>query len=704
MKCGSGIGFSIAMLLLAFSGGCAANLDKEHRVRNQPEAGALNLAVTQIAPWEEYVAALTPAFELTSDTALAKVLPTTTLVEEKLIDSLAGTLRIGLPTSGITRTETTTSDGTSSTTAIERVESKGQGALPTAPTPNADSPSSLPGVPDVAKKIEDEPVLQYQNALALYQEVQLLNRYVTDAALVRGHRPFIVRLQIQVLPYARNQPYDVFANLGFFYCSPETSGDNVGKCRRKEIPEGAATVIPLIVTDNLESTAKSKSAEIIRQLATAISFIEGGIAAELGLARGWRRLNSVLGSDLNGLFTVGRITDNSIAVRLGAARQATAGYAMVPRTHNVTLLVMVPDKDLQKMGPNPTLRVVGHWTLRHAQTGHALERGEPREHLAAKVPELKKLMPEKFNHKARELTAQRLIQFVYRNDYPAFRRTINGLKEANGVADVVFERDIWMALLEVFAPSHIVAARAELPVSSEPPIASQAVLLSDDGKRTTATLVGGRRINAAAVRAHLRLSYRENEETVVLPAESISVGPGGANLTLAFPSISAWRIGPLKQDGLRLKDSALIVGCCSNGWDTDSNPTFWHVGQIYYRRGDTDSTVIALKQQSTVFTVNQENATATVKVWVEFAKANDKQIAASAELSVLHAEVLKPALNAKGVHVSVKDGPIEFELRNPEDSVQITVVAKDAKGAVVGAPAAAVKFTKTGAKTAQGGS
>jgi hypothetical protein len=41
-------------------------------------------------------------------------------------------------------------------------------------------------------------------------------------------------------------------------------------------------------------------------------------------------------------MTVGRVSDNTIRVRLGAVRKTTDSYVMVAQTHHVTLLLLVP--------------------------------------------------------------------------------------------------------------------------------------------------------------------------------------------------------------------------------------------------------------------------------------------------------------------------------------------------------------------------
>jgi len=117
-----------------------------HRVDTQPEAGAVNLSVTLVAPWEDYIATLQPKFDLPADKALAKVIPKTTELEEKLLDALGLKARIGLLQPGELPQEA----------AVQ-------------PLPKEDS-SALPSIQEKDKSITKEPMLEYAAGAALYQE------------------------------------------------------------------------------------------------------------------------------------------------------------------------------------------------------------------------------------------------------------------------------------------------------------------------------------------------------------------------------------------------------------------------------------------------------------------------------------------------------------------------------------------------------
>lgn len=72
-------------------------------------------------------------------------------------------------------------------------------------------------------------MLEYAAATAFFQEVKLLNRYVADAALRRGCRAYVVRLQMSVVPFARNFPLDVYSNISLFSANGEGRQDETRK-------------------------------------------------------------------------------------------------------------------------------------------------------------------------------------------------------------------------------------------------------------------------------------------------------------------------------------------------------------------------------------------------------------------------------------------------------------------------------------------
>ena len=213
--------------LLVVAGTCACHEKKvfrEHTVRRQDEAAAVSISATLVAHWDDYVSVLAPKFELKSgDEALKKVIPQTMAMEEKVLRMFGASVGISARDYEITRvdaaksaSEDDTASGTITSDEDEEEEAEqadeeeadgddeeadaddeAAGSAESEEDGASSRPSArdLPGLTDEQLEVGQDPMLQYLAATALYQEVQLLNRYVQDAALRRDYQPYVVRLR-----------------------------------------------------------------------------------------------------------------------------------------------------------------------------------------------------------------------------------------------------------------------------------------------------------------------------------------------------------------------------------------------------------------------------------------------------------------------------------------------------------------------------
>lgn len=177
------------------------------------------MAVISVSRWDKAVADLQPQFALTAEGALQKAVPNTLALQQQLLTALAAQLKIALPEVGTTSTSThatsmpattqpsatqpTVSSSTSSTTNATPGDISG---IADASSPAGDrTASSLPAVGSVFNTVPAiDPMMQYWAATALYQEVQLINRYMKDAALDSDYVPYVVRLQVSIVPRHRD--------------------------------------------------------------------------------------------------------------------------------------------------------------------------------------------------------------------------------------------------------------------------------------------------------------------------------------------------------------------------------------------------------------------------------------------------------------------------------------------------------------------
>ncbi|MCE9595150.1 MAG: hypothetical protein K8S98_13270 [Planctomycetes bacterium] len=309
-----------------------------------PDAGSVHFAVLSVAPWDEIREQLAPNFELTPAQAYAEAVGTTQSMESAVLNFLGASVG-GRSTRDL------------DSGARSAVTTPGTAAAPpkvntVAPPPSLSTGTSI-DLPQGANQAPNagigiDPMTRYWTAAALYQEVQLLGQYIQHAAVRDGYTAFLVRLQVTLMPKARNEPYDAYTTISFF---PSGDGEransgahtrSLDKLAFPSTPGAGPQVIPLLVNDNLEASLQVRQQQSVTQVAAAIEYFREGLAAGGGVQSVNADSQQAFGNDLNSLLSVARLSDNTIRVRLGAMQQASARYAMVPRNHNVTVLVMVP--------------------------------------------------------------------------------------------------------------------------------------------------------------------------------------------------------------------------------------------------------------------------------------------------------------------------------------------------------------------------
>jgi hypothetical protein len=355
---------------------CATvELFEQDTVEYFEDLGSVHVTLFDPVPFEQYKAALQPTFSLSPSEALKEVVPVTQFQDQS---RFAGS-SIGISVVGPTKTNTvsetsskqTTGDSTTSTSTIEKTKGR-TSATPPEITPGdlAQRKTAAQQSAGVAKSLGEQapvdPFLKYWTAAALYQEVQLLNRFWKNLAQSDQYVPYVVRTQVATLPLLRNAPYDALVDLGFW--TKHGNGDVA--------QTSAPKVIPLVVTDNLEAQSRKLSVEQVRDVAIGLKGMAGLAGIGASISDYDQLLRSVIGREINSLLTVARLDDSVLRVRLGALQQAGSAYAMVPRTHTITTLLLVPKEAVKdhegKNGPL-TLNVESYARFIDARTGKPLE-------------------------------------------------------------------------------------------------------------------------------------------------------------------------------------------------------------------------------------------------------------------------------------------------------------------------------------------
>lgn len=365
------------MLPLVVSlGSCAALPTPETPPpERQSEAASTHIAVIAVAPWQDYVDDIQPKFDLSAEEAFKLAVPTTASFQSKLAQAFAVRLALGLPTASTSDVQKTVqnADGTTSKTR-ESTKTTKSGESQKIQDRQLEAPeaAAAKAIDDV---LADDPILKYNSASDLYQEVKILNRNLKDAIIRQNYSPFFLRMKVAVIPYRRDLQYDAYSDISFFLPEnylPQTSNFLQGSSDLLPV------VVPILVTDNLESAKDSASDQAVVELGLALSGTVGGAGVGSQIDASSDRIRSAVTNDRNALQTVVRLGENAIRVRLGAVLQsgteAQPVYELIPRTYTVSLLILVPNQAVRP-GTSTPLSLVSRTTLKDTKLGRQLQVG-----------------------------------------------------------------------------------------------------------------------------------------------------------------------------------------------------------------------------------------------------------------------------------------------------------------------------------------
>ncbi|MFI4854682.1 MAG: hypothetical protein ACIAQF_06850 [Phycisphaerales bacterium JB065] len=668
MRYASTVALALATATLA---GCCATVNCTDNI------GSTHVAVLSVTKFDDYKNTLQPTFKLTPDEALKASVQDTMQIEQGILDAFSARVGIKVAPSDV---------------------------LPSGFGDDGESGADTPAITlnpgeRAPKAILDkaglgtDPHLAYLAATSLYQEVQLLNRYVQDAAIKKGYKAYIVRLQITNMPYLRFQPYDSYVNVGFFQggadmpmwagANPvdggwligdvesavdnprgndfveklrelfedyrddvnrqiarfnsyvegsqgdslsvgnfvieaihdleksyskeiidkiqsdlEVSGLNVvadefwaeslaeieriesaavseieNVLKSREIP-AAPIVIPLLVTDQVEAALASRRADHLQQLALSLSAAYAGIQGSVDLESVREAMRSGLGREYNSLFTVGRLSDNTLRVRIGArqhsglrgksAREgAKAGteFEMIPQTHNVTVLVLVDQKYVEKCAEEIT--VLTDTVFVNTDTGESIRPRSKLEHASGSSGVRPKFEIGQFDGRARELYAAyrgsegdieaslpRLRDHVWRGDREAFFQV---LRDNDSTLTDSAINSYWFTLTSEFVGSGYAKATftAMKYPTVHPHIATQTVILQDDGKATKVVIRDAQGVDLDRVTARWEVRQEKSSDQAspeyAFPITAKRI-PDSSSLELTFPSLKSLGVSGSKRD------------------------------------------------------------------------------------------------------------------------------------------------------------
>ncbi|NHZ89596.1 hypothetical protein F2P45_11300 [Massilia sp. CCM 8733] len=334
-------------------------------VDNLDEAGSVHVAVVSITPWNDIKAKLRPEIPVDPKTLKDQAIPSTQAMLDKYLSilrlqaSLAPTVS-RTTSKSTTTTETGKDDNTKTEASTE--EAPGTPRAPVAGTAlaaGAKPATEVSGITSINSSLALRAMASYK------QDVEALNAEVDYAASRTGYEAYLMRVQISVMPRRRHLGYDVYSNLSFFSYSGKSDAAT-GASVVRDPTAGTPFVVPLLSTDSIETAERAQSIEALRDIGVALDLVKGfgGIGFSANSQKD--RQQALQGLDVNSILTLGRLSDNSLRVRFGAANDPGGGYATHPRTNTISVLVFFPKKSevARMVSRNSWLHVVDGTELR----------------------------------------------------------------------------------------------------------------------------------------------------------------------------------------------------------------------------------------------------------------------------------------------------------------------------------------------------
>ncbi|KPD14768.1 hypothetical protein ADM96_37555 [Burkholderia sp. ST111] len=340
------------------------------KIATQDEAATVRVSAIMVAPWQEVQSVLQPNFTMSGDAAASDVLPTTSRIQDQLLNAVAASLGIGLPQSSKqgTSTSTSSSSNNSSTAAgVTTVTSNLANGVSTTSTTTT-APGVIPAVPSGvpagtqsltpaanAGTLGIDPELRYKAANYLNEQVQLLNKEVQYASAQKCMVPYVVKLRIAVMLHKPRIAYSAHTFVSFF-------NEDAPKARAAQIAAAASeatmateasddacqagplvvpTVVPLLAADNINVALKSNTAEMATQLGFALSLMEHGVGASGNLGYLKQAIHSISDQEMSSTLTVTMQSTNTLYARI-APNNEYDDPALIGETYDIAVLLLVP--------------------------------------------------------------------------------------------------------------------------------------------------------------------------------------------------------------------------------------------------------------------------------------------------------------------------------------------------------------------------
>lgn len=515
-------------------------------VPNLDEAGSVHVSVIAITPWNDIKAKLRPEIPVDPKTLKSQAIPSTQAMLDRYLSILQLQASLAPTVEKITSKSTLTTETGKEDLARTETTTELEPGTPRAPT------AVTPLVAGSKPAIEASGITSINSSLALRamasykQDVEALNAEVDYAASRTGYEPYLMRIQISVMPRRRHLGYDVYSNLSMFAYKGQ-SDPQTGAPAPRVPTDGTPFVVPLLSSDSIETAERSQSIEALREIGFALDLIKsfGGLGLSANSQR--NRQQALQGLDVNSVLTLGRLSDNSLRVRFGAANDPGGGYATHPRTNTISVLVFFPKNA-------DVARVVSKSSWQHVIDGTEL-RSDGEDYSQRLEPLVKQWaslgLDEKFFREVDEYpfeghykTFESMLTEHLRNvcntvsasQQPELAKSCLGPQHRLLKPQAASERErvtayIWAHLLSLLPGGRFSTTVLDLPaVDASCPAAGQLGLYSEVESGIAISLRGGSRLGVGTLQAALHLGAVEKA-----PATASAAGKKAAPGARAMP-------------------------------------------------------------------------------------------------------------------------------------------------------------------------
>lgn len=560
---------------------------QKDKVDNRSEAGTVLLSVNSTIPWHEVSEDLDPSFVLKDgDQALDKVVQTTADIQSQILKSFGAGLSIGLPRSyesSLVNSVTTQTDSGIPSTTFTKTEKKekkqGEADDLFIPSP----PSRLTGDSPISTSPSNlgiDPFLQYKSAQSLYHSIKLLNQEARNAAVREGYVPHIVMLKLTNIAYRRNLPYDVHASVSFFFDSAQEADIKSAYDSSNLKPFRMPYVIPILATDNIEKAITNRAAEIAKQLGISINAMISGAGIGAGANNSEQQLEAIAANDFNSLLTVGRVSDNGLYIRIGAANQSTTRHALIGKTYDIAALVLVPKEYYTTKGEQAGLSIISHSEFRDTESGEVLPNTPSESYLLRIEDAFRSVLGSdargnwaNLNSENKLEIARTLTKNAQINNWNGFKKDASNLTLGASNLGAIGSsslKTLWTRLSAISADSSYKSASVKVRASSPVKISKQSAILRDFGNSGSQIVLRGvSGYSPGAILAHV-----EFKSGAVFPTLSTTFNSKEHTLSLNFSSLKKFNIDP-SDAVLKIEEPDCVWGnACANNEIQSELPIF----------------------------------------------------------------------------------------------------------------------------------